>query len=84
LRVHDPHVKEFEYESLGLEESVRGSDCMVLITDHAEFKEIEPAKIFELMRNRNVVDTRNILNYETWKRMGFSVKMLGMGDYEKT
>ena len=35
------------------------------------------------MRNRNVVDTRNILNLETWKRMGFSVKMLGMGDYEK-
>jgi len=84
IKVHDPHVKEFEYEILSLEEAVRGSDCMVLITEHAEFKEIEPAKIFELMRNRNVVDTRNILNYETWKGMGFSVKMLGMGDYEKT
>ena len=84
VKVHDPHVKEFEYEILRLEEAVRDSDCMVLITDHAEFKEIDPAKIFELMRNRNIVDTRNILNYETWKGMGFSVKMLGMGDYEKT
>ena len=84
VKVHDPHVKEFEYEILSLGEAVRGSDCMVLITDHAEFKEIEPVKIFELMRNRNVVDTRNTLNYETWKRMGFSVKILGMGDYEKT
>ena len=86
VKVHDPHVKvkEFEYEILSLEEAVRDSDCIVLITDHPEFKEISPAKIFELMRNRNVVDTRNILNYETWKRRGFSVKMLGMGDYEKT
>ena len=84
VKVHDPHVKEFEYEILSLEEAVRGSDCIVLITDHSEFKEIDPAKIFELMRNRNVVDTRNILNYETWKRRGFSVKMLGMGDYKKT
>jgi len=84
VKVHDPHVKEFEYEILSLEEAVRGSDCIILITDHPEFKEINPSKIFELMRNRNVVDTRNIVNYETWKGMGFSVKMLGMGDYEKT
>ena len=84
VKVHDPHVKEFEYEILSLEEAVKGSDCIVLITDHHEFKEIEPAKIFELMRNLNVVDTRNTLNHETWKRMGFSVKILGMGDYEKT
>jgi len=84
VTVHDPHVKEFEYEVLSLEEAVRDSDCIVLITDHPEFKEISPAKIFELMRSKNVVDTRNTLNYETWKRMGFSVKILGMGDYEKT
>ena len=84
VKVHDPHVKEFEYEVLSLEEAVRDSDCIVLITDHPEFKEISPAKIFGLMRNRNVVDTRNTLNYGTWKRRGFSVKILGMGDYEKT
>lgn len=84
VKVYDPHIKEFEYKILGLEEAVRDSDCIILITDHPEFTDINPAKIFELMRNRNVVDTRNILNHETWKRMGFSVKMLGMGDYEKT
>jgi len=85
VKVHDPYVKEFEYEVLGLEESVRGSDCIVIITDHTEFKEINPEEISVLMRTKSVVDTRNILNLERWKEVGFKVHVLGHGhDYEKT
>ena len=79
VKVHDPYVKNFEYEVLGLEEAVKDSDCIVLTTDHPEFKEISPAKIFELMRSKNVVDTRNILDAERWKEDGFSVKVMGDG-----
>ena len=79
--MHAPHVKEFEYEILSLEEAVRGSDCMVLITDHAEFKEFDSKGISEMMRNKNIVDTRNILDAEQWKETGFSVKVLGHGMY---
>jgi len=79
VKVHDPLVKEFEYVILGLEEAVRDSDCIVLITDHVEFKEIDSKEISELMRNRNIVDTRNILDAERWEKDGFSVKMLGSG-----
>ena len=79
VKVHDPHVKEFEYEILSLEEAVRGSDCMVLITDHAEFKEFDPKGISELMRNKNIVDTRNILDVERWREAGFKVKVMGDG-----
>jgi UDP-N-acetyl-D-mannosaminuronate dehydrogenase len=50
VKVHDPYVKEFEYEILGLEESVRASDCVVLITDHPEFKEIEPYRRICIIR----------------------------------
>jgi UDP-N-acetyl-D-mannosaminuronic acid dehydrogenase len=56
VKVHDPHVEEFEYKIFGLEESVRNSDCIVLITDHLEFKEIDPKKISALMSNKNVKD----------------------------
>jgi UDP-N-acetyl-D-mannosaminuronic acid dehydrogenase len=79
VKVHDPYVKEFEYDVLGLEEAVKDSDCIVLTTDHPEFKEISPAKIFELMRSKNVVDTRNILDAERWKGTGFKVKVMGDG-----
>jgi len=77
--VHDPYVKNFEYEVLGLEEAVKDSDCIILITDHPEFKEISPAKIFERMRSKNVVDTRNILDAERWKEDGFIVNVMGDG-----
>jgi len=79
VKVHDPHVEEFEYKILGLEESVRNSDCIVLITDHLEFKEIDPKKISALMSNKNVVDTRKMLDTQQWKEAGFNVKVLGYG-----
>jgi UDP-N-acetyl-D-mannosaminuronic acid dehydrogenase len=81
IKVYDPHVKEFEYRILGLKEAVRDSDCVILITDHPEFKEIDPKEISGLMRNKNVVDTRNVLDAERWKEDGFSVKVLGDGTY---
>ena len=80
-KVYDPHVKEFEYGILGLKEAVRDSDCVILITDHHEFKEIDPKEISGLMRNKNVVDTRNMLDAERWKKEGFRVKVLGHGTY---
>ncbi|NQE54440.1 UDP-N-acetyl-D-mannosamine dehydrogenase [ANME-1 cluster archaeon GoMg3.2] len=79
VKVHDPHVKEFEYKILELERAVKDSDCIILITDHPEFKEINPKEISRLMRNKNIVDTRNILDAEQWKEAGFSVKVLGEG-----
>ncbi len=42
VKVYDPYVKGFEYVVLGLEEAVTDSDCIVLITDHPEFKAVEP------------------------------------------
>jgi len=85
VKVHDPHVKEFEYETADLANAVRDSDCIVIITDHDEFKLINPKEISELMRNKNIVDTRNILTAERWKHEGFRVKTLGDGcNYEKS
>ncbi|MCK4736665.1 MAG: nucleotide sugar dehydrogenase [Methanophagales archaeon] len=79
VKVYDPYVKEFEYEILGLGESVRGSDCIVLITDHPEFKNVEPEGIARLMRNKNVVDTRKMLDTKRWEEAGFCVNVLGYG-----
>ncbi|AEC51934.1 UDP-N-acetyl-D-mannosamine 6-dehydrogenase [Pyrococcus sp. NA2] len=79
VKVYDPYVKEFDYPLLDLEEAVKGSDCIVVITDHDVFKFLDPEKIGKLMRNRCVFDARNILDHEKWKRAGFKVKVLGNG-----
>ena len=77
VKVHDPLVKIFEYAILGLEDAVEDSDCLVIITDHSKFKGIDPREISKLMRAKNVVDSRNILDKEIWKKAGFNVRVLG-------
>jgi UDP-N-acetyl-D-mannosaminuronic acid dehydrogenase len=79
VKVHDPLVKRFEYKILSLEEAVRDSDCLVIIADHSKFKEIDPAEISKLMRRKNVVDSRNILDGGKWREAGFKVRVLGDG-----
>lgn len=79
VKVHDPWVKKFEYPLLSIDEAVKGSDCLVLITDHYAFKDLNPVKIAPLMRNKNIVDTRNCLDHKQWKEAGFRAKILGDG-----
>ena len=78
VRAYDPYVHDFEFETQNLKESLKGCDCIVVITDHPDFKEIRPEKISSLMRTRNLVDTRNILDHNIWKKAGFTVRVLGL------
>lgn len=76
VKVHDPYVKDFEYKIFDLEDAVKDSDCIVLITDHTVYRHINPQDISKLMRVRNLVDTRNILNHDEWKKAKFILKTL--------
>ena len=42
--------------------SVTGADCLVIVTEWPEFKEVDLTKIKSLMKKANVVDGRNIFN----------------------
>ncbi|MEA2053398.1 MAG: nucleotide sugar dehydrogenase [Euryarchaeota archaeon] len=77
VKVHDPLVKSFEYEILSLDEAVKDSDCIVIITDHSKFKDIDPGEISKLMRKKFIVDSRNILDQDKWRKAGFNVMVLG-------
>ena len=80
VRVHDPHVQRFKYELQDIDASTAGSDCIILMSDHDEFKEITADVIEGIaskMRQKNLIDTRNCLNHELWKSADFNVKILG-------
>lgn len=79
VKIYDPFVKNFEYPLSDLEKAVNGSDCIIIVSDHEEFKKIKPAKFAGLMRNRNVIDSRNILDRTLWENAGFKLKVIGMG-----
>lgn len=61
IKIYDPFVKEFEYPILSLEEAVEGSDCIVVLTDHSEFREMNLKKLSENISFLNIIDTRNII-----------------------
>jgi UDP-N-acetyl-D-mannosaminuronic acid dehydrogenase len=79
LGIYDPHINDFEYALSGLEEAFLGSDCVVLVTNHDEFKRLSAKELGALMRTKQVVDTRNTLTSEEWRKAGFRVSLLGDG-----
>ena len=80
VRCYDPHVNNFEYELYSMEEAVKNSDCIIIVTDHECFKNIEPEEICMHMRNANVLDTRNIIDEKEWKEKGFNIFVIGRRD----
>ncbi|MCP4427158.1 MAG: nucleotide sugar dehydrogenase [Chloroflexi bacterium] len=83
VRAYDPHV---EVEGSGLniavgsvEEVAADADCVVLLTDHSDFKTLDPSHLGELMRHQILLDTRNGLSHDDWKAAGFDVHLLGDG-----
>jgi UDP-N-acetyl-D-mannosaminuronic acid dehydrogenase len=79
VRVYDPHVESFEVAPVSLAEAVTDSDCLLLVTDHAAFHDLDPAAVGEAMATRTLVDTRNHLDVDRWRAAGFSVRVLGDG-----
>ncbi|KKG06888.1 nucleotide sugar dehydrogenase [Methanosarcina mazei] len=77
VKIYDPFVKEWNHPILGLEEAVEGSDCIVVLTDHSEFKSMDPSKIYSKFSSRKILDTRNIINLDLWKNSGFNVYTIG-------
>jgi UDP-N-acetyl-D-mannosaminuronic acid dehydrogenase len=59
IRAFDPHVKsDIVYDRL--EDAVNGSDLIVVLTDHNEFKELDWQKL-KTMSNKQILDTKNII-----------------------
>lgn len=77
VKIYDPYVKEFPYPIDSLNDSVEGSDCIIIVTDHDSFRNIGPNSINP--RNKNIFDTRNIIDNNLWSNAGFDVKTLGIG-----
>lgn len=79
VAAHDYFVRTAPFELYGLDECFTGADCVLLLTDHNDYKYINPVEVAKLMRNRVLFDTRNLLDHEQWRKAGFLVKVLGCG-----
>ena len=63
------------------EDAVKNTDAVIILTEWAEFKEIEWDIIFNLMRKPSwIFDSRNIVDKNNAKSCGFNVWTLGSDD----
>lgn len=67
IRLHDPHVDDQTIDLRSLAEAVDGADAVVITTDHSEYSELTPETIMNEGYDRLVMDTKAVLNEETWR-----------------
>lgn len=58
-------------------DAAKGSDCLVILTDWNEFKELDFKKIKGLLKHPFIVDGRNIYDPKKMKMMGFIYEAMG-------
>jgi len=63
--------------SSDLEETLRGADVMVLVTEWPEYRSLNPVWAGDLVRNRTVVDARNSYDPAAWRAAGWTYQGLG-------
>ena len=78
MEIFDPLCQTTQRYCLSnsFKEATEGSDCILLLTDHDLFREIDPSQI-GVMRTKLLYDTRNVLNHDQWRAHGFQINVLG-------
>ena len=79
IKVHDPFVREFEEQIVlaNLNETLEGSDCLVLVTSHSAYKDLELDNLKRLMRTPVIVDGRNAFDKNVCIANGFIFRGIG-------
>jgi len=71
---YDPMVTKYELAGMSLADSAAtaaaGAEALVVLTEWAEFKEIDAKQILAAMSGNVVVDTRNVLDKKNWEDAG--------------
>jgi len=72
VSIYDPLVVNTKYNLSCLEESVKGSDLVLLFSGHSVFRDIDLKSVSGLMRNKNIFDARNFFDKSTAEKLGFN------------
>jgi len=80
--VHDPvalHGVALKHPELHLEQDLAkafiDADALVLATEWKEYRELDPTSVS--VRNKFIIDGRNVLDIAKWQQAGFRVSALG-------
>ena len=84
IRAYDPEAMENAKKVLknaeyckGPYEAAENADALLILTEWNEFKELDLGKIKNLMKNKMIIDGRNIYDPEEMKKLGFRYISIG-------
>jgi len=84
VAVHDPYVAEYPGVPIVpfVEEAVRDADAIVIFAGHHLYKDLDAAYLKNLSGKKHpvIVDGRNLVDPDTYIRLGFIYKGIGRGD----
>ncbi|MFA5070027.1 MAG: nucleotide sugar dehydrogenase [Patescibacteria group bacterium] len=75
LEIYDPYLKSYSTKE-SLDETLKGSEAIIIITDHREFKEMDLKKL-KKFGVKVVIDGKNCLDKEKILKMGIIYKGIG-------
>jgi len=58
-------------------EACAGADLVLHLTEWQEFREMDPAVLSAVVRERRIIDGRNALDPQRWRSAGWSYRALG-------
>ncbi|WP_197016718.1 UDP-glucose dehydrogenase family protein [Actinomadura viridis] len=84
VRVYDPAAldnarlafPELRYGESALD-AARDADVVVLLTEWADFREIDPGALGEVVAHKRIVDGRHALDAAMWREAGWEYRALG-------
>ncbi|MFE7666014.1 UDP-glucose dehydrogenase family protein [Streptomyces celluloflavus] len=84
VTVYDPKGMEnarrvfptLDYADSALE-AARGADAVLHLTEWREFRELDPAALGAVVSERRILDGRNALDPELWRKAGWTYRALG-------
>lgn len=81
LVVHDPMVQKAYKAPLvrDIDEALKGADCMVLVTYHSCYMDLDLDHVKMIMRTPLIVDGRNVLSADEVRPKGFRYLGIGKG-----
>ena len=89
VNAYDPHgIEKFKYmvDKKALNfinffdnayDAIKDTELLVIITEWEEFKNLDYKKIFNLIKQKKIIDFRNILNEQELEKIGFKYFYIG-------
>jgi UDPglucose 6-dehydrogenase len=74
VQTYDPMATQLSLSSVSsfksAREAAKNADALVVLTEWDEFAKLNAIEILNVMKNKFVVDTRNVLNKKAWEQAG--------------